>query len=160
MPPRPSAAEARAGESGRAPRRRPIEAEPARRRREAPAPVEHYDDLAAEEVIALLGSLEADDLAALREHEREHARRDGVLAAIDSVLARAGGPVGAGASGAAQGSRSAARPVDSCVRHRRRPSRMRQRSFIFVAVFSWPSSRARSPRVAYDSSRDDLIAGA
>ena len=54
------------------------------------APVEHYDDLAAEEVIALLGSLEADDLAALREHERDHAQRDGVLAAIDSVLARSG----------------------------------------------------------------------
>ena len=68
------------------------------------APVEHYDDLAAEEVIALLGSLEADDLAALREHERDHARRDRVLAAIDSVLERAGGSVGAGASGAAQGS--------------------------------------------------------
>jgi UDP-glucose 4-epimerase len=53
-------------------------------------PVEHYDDLAAEEVIALLGSLEADDLAALRDHERDHAQRQGVLAAIDSVLARAG----------------------------------------------------------------------
>jgi len=83
----------------------PIEAEPVTAPpAEAPAPVEHYDDLAAEEVIALLGSLEADDLAALREHEREHARRDGVLAAIDSVLERAGGSVGAGASGAAQGS--------------------------------------------------------
>ena len=32
-----------------------------------PAPVEHYDDLAAEEVIALLGSLEAGDLAVLRD---------------------------------------------------------------------------------------------
>ena len=52
----------------------------------APAapPVEHYDDLAAEEVIALLGSLESDDLALLRAHERDHAARERVLAAIDS----------------------------------------------------------------------------
>jgi hypothetical protein len=57
-----------------------------------PAPVEHYDDLAAEEVIALLGSLDAGDLAVLRDHERDHARRPGVLAAIDSVLARTGAP--------------------------------------------------------------------
>ena len=58
----------------------------------APAgpPVEHYDDLAAEEVIALLGSLEFDDLALLRDHERDHAGRERVLAAIDSVLARSG----------------------------------------------------------------------
>jgi UDP-glucose 4-epimerase len=58
----------------------------------APAgpPVEHYDDLAAEEVIALLGSLESDDLALLRDHERDHAGRERVLAAIDSVLARSG----------------------------------------------------------------------
>jgi UDP-glucose 4-epimerase len=63
--------------------------EPARR--VAPGvPVEHYDDLAAEDVIALIGSLEAADLAALREHEQAHARRAGVLAAIDSVLARSG----------------------------------------------------------------------
>ena len=47
------------------------------RRRPGRPPVEHYDDLAAEEVIALLGSLEADDLAALREHERDHAAAAG-----------------------------------------------------------------------------------
>ncbi len=52
------------------------------------APVEHYDDLAAEEVIALLGSLEAGDLTTLRDHESDHAQRPRVLAAIDSVLAR------------------------------------------------------------------------
>ena len=52
-------------------------------------PVEHYDDLAAEEVIALLASLERDDLATLRDYERRHANRARVLAAIDSVLARA-----------------------------------------------------------------------
>jgi hypothetical protein len=59
-------------------------------RRAAPArrPVEHYDDLAAEEVIALLGSLEQGDLQTLREYERGHANRTRVLGAIDSVLAR------------------------------------------------------------------------
>ena len=31
----------------------------------ATAPVEHYDDLEAEEIISLLGSLEIDDLTAL-----------------------------------------------------------------------------------------------
>ena len=52
--------------------------------------MEHYDDLAAEEVIALLASLERDDLQTLRDHERRHANRARVLSAIESVLARAG----------------------------------------------------------------------
>ena len=56
-------------------------------------PVEHYDDLAAEEVIALLASLEHDDLQTLREYERDHANRTRVLSAIDSVLARGGSRV-------------------------------------------------------------------
>jgi hypothetical protein len=56
-------------------------------------PVEHYDDLAAEEVIALLASLEAEDLHALKEYERDHANRTRVLSAIDSVLARGGSRV-------------------------------------------------------------------
>ena len=61
----------------------------------APAgqPVEHYDDHAAEEVIALLASLEPDDLQTLRVHERDHANRTRVLSAIDSVLARRGSRV-------------------------------------------------------------------
>jgi UDP-glucose 4-epimerase len=59
----------------------------------APAPVDHYDDLAAEEVIALLASLEPGDLRTLREYERDHANRTRVLAAIDSVLARGGAAV-------------------------------------------------------------------
>jgi UDP-glucose 4-epimerase len=61
-----------------------------RRARDAPAtsPVEHYDDLAAEEVIALLASLEREDLQTLREYERRHANRVRVLSAIESVLAR------------------------------------------------------------------------
>ncbi|MEA2332850.1 MAG: UDP-glucose 4-epimerase [Thermoleophilaceae bacterium] len=57
------------------------------------SPVDHYDDLAAEEVIALLASLERDDLQTLREYERGHANRSHVLSAIDSVLARREAPV-------------------------------------------------------------------
>ncbi len=56
-------------------------------------PIDHYDELAAEEVIALLASLDRDDLGALRDYEREHANRPRVISAIDSVLARGGAPV-------------------------------------------------------------------
>jgi hypothetical protein len=62
-------------------------AEPSKPAAQAP---EHYDDLAAEEVIALLASLEHEDLQMLREYERDHANRTRVLSAIDSVLARRG----------------------------------------------------------------------
>jgi UDP-glucose 4-epimerase len=58
----------------------------------AAAPVDHYDDLGAEEVISLLGSLEHADLLALRAWEDGHRGRDSVLGAIDSVLARASDP--------------------------------------------------------------------
>jgi UDP-glucose 4-epimerase len=51
-------------------------------------PVEHYDDLEAEEVISLLGSLEAGDLEALRDYEAGALARESVTAAIDAVLAR------------------------------------------------------------------------
>jgi UDP-glucose 4-epimerase len=54
---------------------------------EAP-PVEHYDDLEAAEIVSLLGSLEASDLEALREHEAAARGREPVLSAIDAVLAR------------------------------------------------------------------------
>jgi UDP-glucose 4-epimerase len=56
-------------------------------------PLDHYDDLAAEEVIALLASLEPADLQMLREYERRHANRVRVTEAIESVLARGGTPV-------------------------------------------------------------------
>ena len=56
------------------------------------APVDHYDDLGAEEVISVLGSLEAADLVALRDWESGHRARDSVLGAIDSVLARTSDP--------------------------------------------------------------------
>ena len=52
------------------------------------APVEHYDDLTAEEVISLLGSLEGPDLRSLREYERAHKDRKTVGDAIESALAR------------------------------------------------------------------------
>jgi len=51
-----------------------------------PAPPAGYADLHAKEVIALLGSLHADGLTALREHEARHAGRKTVLAAIDALL--------------------------------------------------------------------------
>ena len=71
------------------------EEERARQEERAPVgePVDHYDDLAAEEVIALLGSLEHHDLQTLRAYERDHANRTRVLSAIDSVLARRGSRV-------------------------------------------------------------------
>ena len=53
-------------------------------------PIEHYDELAAEEVIARLASLERGDLGTLRDYEREHANRARVISAIDSVIARGG----------------------------------------------------------------------
>jgi len=52
------------------------------------APVDDYDDLEAEEVISVLGSLEGHDLVALRAYEEAGQGRDPVLRAIDGVLAR------------------------------------------------------------------------
>ena len=57
----------------------------------AGAPVEHYDDLEAEEVITLLGSLEDADLGAARVRGRPRAPR--VILAIDVALARRPAPV-------------------------------------------------------------------
>jgi UDP-glucose 4-epimerase len=51
-------------------------------------PVDHYDDLEAEEIVSTLASLDRGDLEVLRDYERGHASREGVLSAIDSVLAR------------------------------------------------------------------------
>jgi UDP-glucose 4-epimerase len=57
------------------------------------APLDHYDDLAAEEVIALVSSLEPADLRLLHDYERRHAKRQSVIGAIESALARGGTPV-------------------------------------------------------------------
>ena len=55
-----------------------------------PAPgvlaTDHYDDLEADEVVALLASLERADLELLREHERRHANRTAVIEAIEALL--------------------------------------------------------------------------
>lgn len=52
------------------------------------APPGGVDTLDADELIALLPSLEVDDLEALRDHETSHRNRPNVLVAIDSVLVR------------------------------------------------------------------------
>jgi UDP-glucose 4-epimerase len=49
---------------------------------------ERYDDLEAEEVIALLGSLEPAALGALLAHERANRAREPVVIALEAVLAR------------------------------------------------------------------------
>jgi UDP-glucose 4-epimerase len=67
--------------------KRAVEPGPARQ------PIEHYDELAAEEVIARLASVERGDLGTLRDYEREHANRARVISAIDSVIARGGARV-------------------------------------------------------------------
>jgi len=64
---------------------------PSRPRRPAAAPPE-YDELEAEEVIALMRSFETDDLEALRRYEAGRAGREPVLRAIDSLLSRARSP--------------------------------------------------------------------
>jgi UDP-glucose 4-epimerase len=52
-------------------------------------PAGGYEGLRAEEVVALLPSLDRDALEALREHEAAHAARETVLGAIDRLLASA-----------------------------------------------------------------------
>jgi UDP-glucose 4-epimerase len=74
----------------RRPARAPARARP-RRRPGWQAPPE-YDELEAEEVIALLRSMPARDLEALRRYEGGRAGRESVLRAIDSLLARASSP--------------------------------------------------------------------
>ena len=58
---------------------------------------EHYDDIGADEVVSLLGSLEREDLIALREYERGREGRESVLRAIEQALARRSAPAESGA---------------------------------------------------------------
>jgi UDP-glucose 4-epimerase len=58
--------------------------------RGARAPVDRYDELTADEVIPLLGSLERPALLALRDYEVGHRGRKTVLAAIETALGRLG----------------------------------------------------------------------
>jgi UDP-glucose 4-epimerase len=64
---------------------------------------EHYDDLKASEIIPLLGSLEREHLAALREHERRARARRTVLRAIDRALEGAPGARGERSTGGSDG---------------------------------------------------------
>ena len=75
----------------------PASAEPAAARSPGPseptaapprAPVEHYDDLEADEIVTLVDSLEGDDLGALLDYERANDARPRVISAIEGVLAR------------------------------------------------------------------------
>jgi hypothetical protein len=52
------------------------------------APVEHYDDLDADEIVTLVGSLEESDLQALLEYERANRARPRVVSAIEGASAR------------------------------------------------------------------------
>jgi UDP-glucose 4-epimerase len=54
----------------------------------ADAPVDHYDDLDADEIVTLLESLEDSDLAALLEYEQANRARPRVVSAIEGVRAR------------------------------------------------------------------------
>ncbi|MEA2465974.1 MAG: UDP-glucose 4-epimerase, partial [Thermoleophilaceae bacterium] len=54
----------------------------------AGAPVDHYDDLEADEILTLLDSLEDGDLVALLEYERANRARPRVTSAIEGTRAR------------------------------------------------------------------------
>jgi hypothetical protein len=54
----------------------------------AGAPVDHYDDLDADEIVTLVDSLESDDLDALLEYERANSARPRVVSAIEGARAR------------------------------------------------------------------------
>jgi UDP-glucose 4-epimerase len=56
------------------------------------APVPSYDELEPEEIVALLGSLEPDDLHELLAYERAARARGAVIAALEDVLARQPAP--------------------------------------------------------------------
>jgi UDP-glucose 4-epimerase len=55
---------------------------------QADAPVDHYDDLRADEIVTLLDSLEDSDLKALLEYEQANRRRARVVSSIERARAR------------------------------------------------------------------------
>jgi UDP-glucose 4-epimerase len=61
---------------------------PGQRDEHASAPVDHYDDLEADEIVGLVESLEDRDLAALLDYERAARARPPVIAAIEAAQAR------------------------------------------------------------------------
>jgi hypothetical protein len=52
------------------------------------APVDHYDDLDADEIVSLIGSLEDRHLDALLEYERANRSRPRIVSAIEGARAR------------------------------------------------------------------------
>jgi UDP-glucose 4-epimerase len=56
--------------------------------REKSAPVEHYDQLEADEIIGIVDSLEEEDLGSLLEYEQGHLARPRVISAIEGVRSR------------------------------------------------------------------------
>jgi hypothetical protein len=54
----------------------------------ADAPVDHYDDLEADEIVKVLDSMEPGDLDALLEYEQANRARPRVTAAIEGARAR------------------------------------------------------------------------
>ena len=156
---------ARGRERGRrgpssAPSSAPARRRRSRRRRPAPPgrPVEHYDDLAAEEVIALLGLARArgpPDAARVRARSRQS--RAGCWRRSTRCWPARGSHGLARASRAAQPSMQRAGPVGYPDARLTSP-RMRQRSFILVAVLLLVLVGGAVAAYAYDSSRDDLIA--
>jgi UDP-glucose 4-epimerase len=87
----PSAIRPRARRPAPSPKR--AAARGASRRRAAPdadAPVDHYDDLEADEIVTLIDSLEDADLSALLEYELSGLGRPRVVSAIEGARARRG----------------------------------------------------------------------
>jgi UDP-glucose 4-epimerase len=54
----------------------------------AGAPVDHYDDLDADEIVSLLDSLEDDDLSALLQYEQANRARPRIISAIEGTRTR------------------------------------------------------------------------
>jgi hypothetical protein len=87
--PPPSAIRPKARRPATSPKRKP-NAKRASNGDSADAPVEHYDDLKADEIVKVIGSLEPADLDALLEYEKANRARSSVTAAIEKARARAG----------------------------------------------------------------------
>jgi hypothetical protein len=86
--PPPSAIKPRARRAATSPKRAAARKSAKAATNGAGAPVDHYDDLEADEIVTLLDSLEDGDLAALLDYERLNRARPRVTAAIEGAVAR------------------------------------------------------------------------
>jgi hypothetical protein len=86
--PPPSAIRPRARRPATSPKRAARRKAGAKSSNGAGAPVDHYDDLEADEIVTLLDSLEDEDLAALLEYEQANRARPRVTSAIEGTRAR------------------------------------------------------------------------